>query len=129
NLAKTLEVLFPAAAGRGTRDTIRDNLRGLGYTEVEVESCFLPAMALRDELDVAHISLAAFDRKQLGTIFRYAEAAEDYFRKLLQRIFNATAASSFEPVPYEDKGPRREATVLLQRLAEQYGPPPQGAQS
>jgi hypothetical protein len=129
NLAKTLEVLFPAAAGRGTRDTVRDNLRRLGYTEIEVESYFLPAMALRDELDVAHISLAAFDRQQLGTIFRYAEAAEDYFRKLLQRIFDATATASFELVPYEDTGPRREAIVLLQRLAEQYGPPPQTPQS
>jgi hypothetical protein len=121
NLAKTLESLFPVTDGRGTRDTVRDSLRRLGYSDDEAESYFLPAMALRDELDVAHISLATFDAQQLGTIFRYAEAAEQYFRQLLQRVFAATSASSFVLEPYEDTGPRREATLLLKRLAVRYG--------
>lgn len=60
NLAKALEALFPASDGRGTRDSVRDNLRNLGYSESELENHFLPAMALRDELDVAHVSLTRF---------------------------------------------------------------------
>jgi len=121
NLAKTLEALFPATGHRGSRDTVRDNLRALGYSDDEMESCFLPAMALRDELDVAHISLASFDGEQLGTIFRYAESAQQYFRVLLQRLFDASAAKSFTLEPYEDTGPRQQAAVLLNRLSGRYG--------
>jgi hypothetical protein len=61
NLAKTLEVLFPVTDQRGSRDTVRAKLHALGYSDEDVESYFLPAMALRDELDVAHINLASFD--------------------------------------------------------------------
>lgn len=121
NLTKTLEVLFPAKGSQGTRDAVRANLRRLGYSKHEVEKYFLPAMALRDELDVAHVSLATFTSRQLGTIFRYAEAAEQRFRELLQRVLEAVASGSLTLEPYEDKGPRREATVLLRRLARQYG--------
>jgi hypothetical protein len=121
NLAKTLEALFPVTDQRGSRDTVRDTLRALGYSDEEVESYFLPAMALRDELDVAHISLASFDSQQLGTIFRYAESSQQHFRGLLQRVFDRVAAKSFMLEPYEDTGPRQQALVLLNRLSERYG--------
>ena len=122
NLAKTLAALFPATEGEGSRDSVRKNLRRLGYDDDEVESYFLPAMALRDEIDVAHISLAAFGPRQLDTIFRYAESAEQHFRDLLQRLLAATIAGSFTLEPYEDTGPRPGATVLLKRLADRLGP-------
>jgi hypothetical protein len=127
NLAKTLEVLFPVTDQLGSRDTVRAELRALGYTDEEVESNFLPAMALRDEIDVAHVSLASFDSQQLGTIFRYAEGALHQFRLLLRRVFDAVTAGSLTLEPYEDTGPRKQATVLLNRLSERYGPAqPQG---
>jgi hypothetical protein len=50
----------------------------MGYSDDEVENNFLPAMALRDELDVAHVSLATFTSEQLGTDFRtMAKTAAD----------------------------------------------------
>ena len=121
NLAKTLEVLFPARDGKKTRDVVRNNLRRLGYSDDEVEGNFLPAMALRDEMDVAHVSLATFTPAQLGTIFRYAEAAEQHFRKLLQRVIEAIESHSLTLQPYEDRGPRPQAMMLVERLGRRYG--------
>ena len=52
NFAKVLEVLFPASESQ-TIDAARAGLRELGFAEDEVEKWFVPALALRNHLDVA----------------------------------------------------------------------------
>jgi len=71
NFAKTLEVLFPSSGDGKTRNAIRDRLEELGYSEDEIEGHFIPAIALRNEIDVGHVGLCNFKTKQLKIIHSY----------------------------------------------------------
>ena len=62
NLAKTLEVLFPASAS-DTIDAARAGLSELGYESSIIEKWYIPAITLRNGLDVAHVSLATFNQE------------------------------------------------------------------
>src|SRR5260221_635501 len=73
NLAKTMEVLFPPSGDGKNRDAARRGLRDLGYEDSEIESDFLPAMALRNEVDVAHVDLSLFTSSPLQHVHAYTE--------------------------------------------------------
>lgn len=118
NFAKCLEVLFPAASGVRSRDAVRVGLRALGYTNEDIETWFIPAMALRDEIDVAHVRLTLFSYEQLKTIQNYAEQAEDRFRRMIQTVLAATEDGSRPITPYEDEGPPRQVVNMLTRMRE-----------
>ena len=53
NLAKVLEVLFPPGGDGRTRDAVRQNLSQLGFSELEIEADYIPAMALRNAAERA----------------------------------------------------------------------------
>jgi hypothetical protein len=55
---------------------VRSGLARLGYSKVEIETWFLPALLLRAEVDVAHVRLTLFSYEQLKTIQDYAEQVE-----------------------------------------------------
>jgi hypothetical protein len=57
NYTKVLVVLFPGQPGVETMDSARAGLRQLGYPDLEIERDFIPAMALRSHIDVAHVYL------------------------------------------------------------------------
>lgn len=95
NLAKTLEVLFPSSGGRKPRDAIRNELEKLGYSKDEIEGHFLPAIALRNEIDVGHVGLCIFKAEQLKILHSYAENAEESFRKLLARVLDKVSSGEF----------------------------------
>jgi hypothetical protein len=86
NYCKILEVLFPSKGDGKTREAVRIGLAKLDYSKDEIESNFMPAMALRNEIDVGHIKLSLFDRKQLNILHKYTDAAEGYFRSMLRRL-------------------------------------------
>jgi hypothetical protein len=125
NLAKALEALFPP----GTRDAIRSGLRQLGYDDNDIEKLFLPAVALRNGLDVAHASLALFKREQLETIHAYTEVAEGAFRELLDRFMTALAEGKVVIPEYQDASPSKQALETITRLAKHFGPAENGKQS
>lgn len=64
NLAKSLEALFPPSGDGRSRDAIRRGLRSLAISDNDIESNFLPAIALRNEIDVAHVGLHWFTMDQ-----------------------------------------------------------------
>jgi len=111
NLAKVLEVLFP-----GSRDTARAGLAHLGFSQDEIEGRFLPAMALRSKIDVAHVGLGIFTVDQLKVIHAYTDLAEEAFRGLLQRILDRTARGQWEVVGYELGAPDADAIATIERL-------------
>ena len=88
NLSKVLEVLFPPGGDGKTRDAARVGLRQLGYADAEIERLFLRAMALRNEIDVGHVSLALLTRRQLSILHGYTEGAERAFREMLDRALS-----------------------------------------
>ncbi len=79
NLAKILEVLFPPQGDGRTRDAARAGLTSLGFSQDEVEGRFLPAMALRNAIDVGHVDLGVFTVDQLKVIHAYTDLAEGAF--------------------------------------------------
>lgn len=115
NLAKILEVLFPAANGR-TLEAARAGLASLGFTTEQAEAWYVPALALRNKIDVAHISLATFAQKDLEVIHQWAGGAECRFRVLLGRILGGVAAGTWELPEYTDDGPSADALDVVARL-------------
>jgi len=99
NLNRVLEVLFGP-----NRDTVRSALMGLGYDSEAVERDFIPAMVLRNSLDVGHPSLALLKREQLEILHRYADRAERVFRFFLQRLIRAVSSGGAAVPPYENGG-------------------------
>lgn len=116
NLAKSLEVLFPPTGDGRTRDAARAGLRTLGFSENQIECDFIPAMALRNEIDVGHVELGLFTMDQLKTIHTCTERAERAFRELFERLLSRVEAGEVDIAPHELGPPRDEAIKLIKRL-------------
>jgi hypothetical protein len=118
NFAKTLEVLFPPRGDGRTRDAVRAKLAELGFSEVEIEGDYIPAMALRNEIDVGHVDLGLFKRDQLALIHAYVARAEEAFRLLLDRLLTSIVEGKFEVEPYETGPSKAEAIAVVERLRQ-----------
>jgi hypothetical protein len=118
NLSKCLEVLFPPKGDGRTRDAIRSGLRTLGIADRDIECNFLPAVALRNEIDVGHVELGLFTLQQLKVIHQFTERAEGAFRRMLDQILEQVESAKFEVAAYTDCTPRTEAIRLIKRLQE-----------
>jgi len=121
NLSKVLEVLFPPGGGCKTRDAARVGLTQLGYTDAEVERLFLPAMALRNEIDVGHVSLALLTRRQLSVLHAYTEGAEGAFREMLDRALNSVTTGTWDVEEFTDSKPSAAVVEIVERLATHFG--------
>jgi hypothetical protein len=102
NLAKALEVLFPAPLTR-TREAVRKGLKKFGYDQEAIEHVFVPALILRSSLDAAHVrmaTLAANERRQLQL---YMESVEPEFRRLVVKIADAVSEGTAVLAPYDSK--------------------------
>ena len=121
NLSKVLEILFPPVGDGKTRDAVRTALKTLDYSEVEIERDFIPAMALRNEIDVGHVSLSLFTLKQLQILHEYTESAEAAFRSMLRRLLDRMQKGHYEVPLYFDLTPSREAVGVIERLAHYFG--------
>ena len=119
NLSKVIEVLFPPSTGRGkTLEAARTGLKDLGYSEIEIERYFIPAMALRNNIDSAHVDLSIFTREQLRVLHAYTEVAENAFQEMLKRLVTETQLGHYKPVQYGKPGRRREAEIIIERIAK-----------
>lgn len=118
NLSKALEVLFPPGGNGKTRDAVRRGLQALDFSDVEIEADYIPAMALRNEIDVGHVDLGLFSPEQLVLIHGYVQRAEQAFRDLFQRLLKKVQAGQFEIAPYTRASVRQEAVRVVERLAQ-----------
>jgi hypothetical protein len=116
NCAKILEVLFPAPPQQTIKST-REALTHLGFTEVEIEALYVPALALRNAIDVAHPNLAVFPVDDAAILYSYADAAEDGFRLLLRRLFQLLEEGKLSLEPARAISPSSEAQRIIKRLA------------
>lgn len=117
NYSKVLEVLFPA----GKRDDVRIALKNLEYTDEAIEKYFIPAMALRNEVDVGHVKLTLFKLDDLRVLWRYTEEAESMFRDLLRRLSFRAQAGFPDTLPHEVGKPDSKVSTVLRRLHKFYG--------
>lgn len=118
NFAKTLEVLFPPDGDGNTRDAVRKVLRQLGYTDAQIEGDFIPAMALRNEIDVGHVELGRFKMEHLKVIHAYTERAESAFHKLFERLMLKIESKEFDVASYTVGPVRSEALAIVERISE-----------
>lgn len=122
NLSKILESLFPPAdKDQGSIDSARFGLKKLDYDENRIESNFVPAIALRNNIDSGHVDLSIFTLEQLTILQSYTEAAEDIFRELLSKVFEEIENGTYEVEQYEESGHRKEAAKIIERLKQHYG--------
>jgi hypothetical protein len=106
NLAKSLEVLFPPAGDGKTREATRSGLRALDFSDKEIECDFIPAMALRNEIDVGHVELGLFTTDQLRVIHSFTERAERAFHELFERMLSRIESGEADLVPHERSAER-----------------------
>ena len=120
NLSKTLEVLFPPSGDGQTRDAARRGLAALGYS-AEIERDFLPAMALRNEIDVGHVDLSLYTRQQLHSLHRHTEAAESAFREMLQRLMGQMTKGTITLDPYAATPAGTDAQRVIDTIEQYFG--------
>jgi hypothetical protein len=116
NLAKSLEVIFPPTGDGQTREAARSGLRALGFSDRDIECDFIPAMALRNEIDVGHVELGLFTMDQLRIIHSFTERAEGAFRELFERMLSRIASGEAIVAPHELGPPGDGATAVIERL-------------
>lgn len=113
NLAKCLEALFPSEA---SIDGARTGLSKLGFSEAEVESHYVPVLALRNQIDVGHVHLALLKRPQLAVLHSYVDQAEFHFKHLFKRVFEAIEAGEWDVPEYLDFTPSRGVQTVIERM-------------
>src|SRR5690606_11604590 len=112
-----LEVLFPAPEGK-TIDYARSGLTKLGYDHTEMERDFIPAIVLRNNIDVGHAHLALFTQSELSTIHAYVDLAFPRFQELLTRVLEMTKSGDFEVPPYEVGPESKDVKAKIERMSE-----------
>jgi hypothetical protein len=117
NEAKILETLFPAPPEK-TIDYARFGLKSLGFSDLEIEALFIPALALRNSIDIGHPMLTVLSTGDAKILYRYTDQAEDAFRTLLQRVFQGVETGAFIPQPVENVSPSSETRRVIRRIAE-----------
>jgi hypothetical protein len=113
NLAKVLESLFPPAGDGKTRDAVRKGLAALGYSEDEVEEWFIPALALRSEMDVAHVWLAMLASDQIEALTAYADNAINRFRGLITKVIQGSIDGDVQIPEYMPAAADSKATATI----------------
>jgi len=117
NLCKVLEVLFPSEGENKSMESARKELSKLGFENDEIESFYIPAIALRNKVDVAHVDLSIFSLEHRQVLHTYTEKAEIEFRKLFQRLFSKIEDKSYFLPEYDNLKPRTEAVNTINKLA------------
>ena len=89
----------------------------LGFSETEIECDFIPAMALRNEVDVGHAELGLFKLEHLETLHAFAERAEHAFHDMLERTLARIESAAADVAPYELGAADKTAIKAIERLA------------
>lgn len=88
----------------------------LGFSDNQIDCDFLPAMALRNEIDIGHVELGLFKMDQLKTIHAFTERAEGAFRDMFEHLIGRVESGVADIAPHELGPPRDEAIRLVDRL-------------
>jgi hypothetical protein len=118
NLAKCLEVLFPPSKKVETIDSTRSGLRAWGYSDDQIERDFIPAIALRNKVDVGHAQLGLFSMEQLKVIRAYTDRAEDAFREMLNDLLARLELGEAQVEGYEPGPADQDAQKVIDRLKQ-----------
>lgn len=124
NYSKSLEALFQAKKGEGSRDAVRSGLTTLGIPDLEIERKFMPVMALRSELDVAHVALFKLEPTQLQVVYDYVSLTEGSFRDLFEKILDKVRLGDPVGRPKSSWEPSKSVSKLIERIRVASGSSP-----
>ncbi len=116
NLSKTIEALFPHSGDGKNREAARLGLRALDFTEPDIEGCYLPAIALRNEIDSGHVQLGMLDPADLEVLHSYVDHVERDFKRLFKRVFERLLNGTFVLPPYEVASSKGKESAVVERL-------------
>jgi hypothetical protein len=118
NFAKSLQSAFG-----DTRDAVRKELAKLGlFSDTEIEAKYLPALLLRDQFDVAHISFSLLTSEQLRTLHDCTNLAEQALRDLYKALFEKLESGEYVMPPDTALVLASDKETLLRRLAKGIKP-------
>lgn len=116
NLAKCLEVLFPGRPER-TRESVREGLRQVGYSNDEIERVFVKALLLRSSLDAAHVKMATLTAAERRKLQQYMEGVVVHFRRLLRDVSDRVTRGALELSLHDsERTPNDDLAQLLASL-------------
>lgn len=116
NLSKCLECIFPPDGDGKTREAVRRGLSRLRFTSAEIEAVYVPVMALRNEVDVAHVDLGLLSVKQRSTIHDYCGNLLQSFSVLFDRLFEALEQGELVLMPSQPNAPSGRILEIVDRL-------------
>jgi hypothetical protein len=114
NYAKMLQVIF----GTESRDEMTDRLVALGIDRAEVARTYIPAMRLRNDLDIGHPATALFTIEQSSILGQYARLAHTEFKKLAVQIVDAVESGSLRLPEGESYTPSAKRARMIDELGE-----------
>ena len=94
NYCKVLEALFG-----NSRDSIRGQMRLLGYEDAQVESVFIPITLLRNHFDIAHVRLSGPADIENSRITQYIIILESRVGDLIKRVLDKCRRGEYELIP------------------------------
>ena len=121
NLNKTLEALFPPLGDGQPRDAVRKGLSMLGYSSEDIERKFLPAMALRNVIDIGHVDLSLYSRRQLDALQNYTEFAKSAWGDMLQLLMDQIADGKYVLDQYVQSPADSIAARIIERIEKYFG--------
>jgi len=118
NTAKALEALLT-----DSRDTWRTECQRLGFTDEEVEQRIVPIGVIRNELGVAHCTLATPDRESQRTIESFAGSSLEWATKVLQRALALELVGEYQPLRHTGHPWEQSHGRLISALRSYVSPP------
>jgi hypothetical protein len=118
NFAKSLQATFGES-----RDNVRKELTKLDtFEKVEIEAKIIPALILRNEFDIAHVSLSMLNHEHLKTLHQYTHLAEGSYRKLFGDLIEKIESKTYLLPPIGTPVLSPEKEYSLKRLAKNIKP-------
>ena len=118
NYGKILETLFPTSGQIGSMDAARVGLKDLGFSDDEIEALYIPALALRNQLDVAHPTLCDLPINALLVLQNYTDSAEAAFKRLLKSLLQQVQAGTYSLKPITDNTPSKDTLRTIKRMED-----------
>jgi len=94
NYYKVLEALFG-----NSRDSIRKEMKLLGYETEQVESVFIPITLLRNQFDIAHVRLSSARGIEPVRVTKYILILESRVGELIKRVLDKCKRGEYRIIP------------------------------
>lgn len=91
NYVKILEVLFGSC-----NESIRRQLRSLGYDADRIETIFIPILLLRSHFDIAHARLSSPQKINIPEVAKFILNIESQMGDLIRKVIQKSESGEFE---------------------------------